>query len=145
MSLSMEAALKRWMDIAPLQPIRSRVAYRKYMSILKQCLILAEDDSYSEKTLSAARDYAKVLSLILEDYEKNKFKLPKASQADLLKFLIQRHHLTQTDLKKELGGQPAVSNVLNGKRKLNVRQIEKLSGKFHLSPAVFFTNLPPVS
>jgi HTH-type transcriptional regulator/antitoxin HigA len=47
------------------------------------------------------------------------------------------HDLTQTDL-PEVGSQGVVSEVLHGKRELNVRQIRALAERFHVSPSVFF-------
>ncbi len=51
---------------------------------------------------------------------------------------MDQHKLTQYDLAAELGGQPVVSAILNGKRKLNRRQIERLAARFHVSPASFY-------
>ncbi|MBI5243525.1 MAG: hypothetical protein HY922_07550 [Elusimicrobia bacterium] len=39
---------------------------------------------------------------------------------------------------KDLGGQPAVSYVLNGKRKLAREQIARLSRRFGVSEASFY-------
>ena len=50
---------------------------------------------------------------------------------------MEEHGLSQSEL-PEVGSQGVVSEVLNGKRELNTRQIEALSLRFHLSPAVFF-------
>jgi hypothetical protein len=44
--------------------------------------------------------------------------------------------LQQADL-PEVGSQSVVSEILNGKRDLNVRQIRALVKRFHVSPAVF--------
>ncbi|MEO1801157.1 MAG: transcriptional regulator, partial [Cyanobacteria bacterium J06629_2] len=38
----------------------------------------------------------------------------------------------------EIGSQGVVSEILSGKRKLNVRQIQLLAERFHVSPATFF-------
>jgi len=53
------------------------------------------------------------------------------------KFLMEQHGLTQGDL-PEIGSQGVVSEILRGKRELNVRQIGALSKRFHLPPDVFF-------
>ncbi len=53
-----------------------------------------------------------------------------------LKFLMDQHHLTQSNL-SEIGSQGVVSEVLQGKRKLNISQIKKLSKRFHVSPNTF--------
>ena len=50
---------------------------------------------------------------------------------------MEQHDLKQTDLNNEIGSQGVVSEILNGKRKLNVTQIRKLSERFKVSPATF--------
>ncbi|WP_368860922.1 type II toxin-antitoxin system HigA family antitoxin [Desulforhabdus sp. TSK] len=45
--------------------------------------------------------------------------------------------LEETDLSKELGGQPVVSAILSGRRKINVRQAKALAARFNVSPSVF--------
>jgi HTH-type transcriptional regulator/antitoxin HigA len=54
----------------------------------------------------------------------------------VLRFLMEEHGLTQSDL-PEIGSQGAVSDILRGKRELNVRQIRALPMRFQVSPAVF--------
>jgi HTH-type transcriptional regulator/antitoxin HigA len=49
---------------------------------------------------------------------------------------MEEHELTQSDL-PEVGSQGVVSEILNGKRELNVRQIRALAERFGVSTAVF--------
>ena len=49
---------------------------------------------------------------------------------------MDEHELTQSDL-PEVGSQGVVSEILNGKRELNVRQVRALARKFKVSPAAF--------
>ena len=49
---------------------------------------------------------------------------------------MEEHELTQSDL-PEVGSQGVVSEILSGKRKLNIRQIHALSERFGVSPSVF--------
>lgn len=56
---------------------------------------------------------------------------------DVLRLLMEQNGLTQTDLRAELGGEPVVSAVRNGKRALNARQAKALPARFNVSPAVF--------
>ncbi|HUB51482.1 MAG TPA: hypothetical protein VL986_05015 [Terracidiphilus sp.] len=79
-----------------------------------------------------------LLTLLIERYEEERFALPDASPADVLRFLLERHGLKQRDLAGDLGGESVVSEVLSGKRKLNAVHIEHLSKRFRVSPAVFF-------
>jgi len=41
------------------------------------------------------------------------------------------------ELGAELGGQPVVSAILNGKRSINARQASALASRFGVSPAAF--------
>jgi HTH-type transcriptional regulator / antitoxin HigA len=79
-----------------------------------------------------------LLTLLIERYEQEHYKVPKASPIDVLRFLIQQHGLKQRDLARDLGGESVVSEVLSVKRKLNAAQIAQLSKRFRVSPAVFF-------
>jgi len=83
-------------------------------------------------------DAIDLLTLLIERYESEHYSLPDATAADVLRFLLDRHSLKQRDIARELGGESVVSEVLSGKRKLNTTQIERLSKRFHVSPAVFF-------
>lgn len=50
---------------------------------------------------------------------------------------MEEHGLKQSDL-TEIGSQGIVSEILRGKRALNVRQIWLLAKRFGISPAVIF-------
>jgi HTH-type transcriptional regulator/antitoxin HigA len=77
------------------------------------------------------------LSLLIAAYDDEHHKIPDVSGPELLKFLMEQHGLSQGDL-PEIGSQGVVSEVLRGKRELNVRQIRALSRRFHVSPDAFF-------
>lgn len=79
-----------------------------------------------------------LLTLLIERYEAENFKVPQASPAHVLRFLLQSHGLRQRDIAKDLGSESIVSEVLSGKRKLNATHMEALSRRFNVSPAVFF-------
>jgi HTH-type transcriptional regulator/antitoxin HigA len=86
----------------------------------------------------AQREAIELLTLLVERYEEEQYTLPKASPAEVLRFLLDRHGLRQRDIAGDLGGESVVSEVLSGKRKLNTAHIEQLSKRFNVSPAVFF-------
>ncbi len=73
---------------------------------------------------------------LIENYEDKKHNIKKASPVETLKYLMLEHGLKQSDL-KEIGSQGVVSEVLAGKRTLNLEQIKKISNRFHVSPLVF--------
>jgi len=91
-----------------------------------------------EKPTRAQVEAIELLTLLIERYEEENFAVPKASPAEVLRFLLDRHGLRQRDLAADVGGESVVSEILSGKRKLNAAHIEGLSKRFKVSPAVFF-------
>ena len=81
-------------------------------------------------------EFLDTLGTILYAYEEKQHPIPQASGAEVLQYLMEEHDLRQSDL-PEIGSQGVVSEILNGKRELNVRQIRELARRFHVSPAVF--------
>jgi HTH-type transcriptional regulator / antitoxin HigA len=69
-------------------------------------------------------------------YEEEHYPIPNVTGAEVLRFLMDEHGLTQSDL-PEVGSQGVVSEILSGKRELNVRQVRSLAEKFKVSSAVF--------
>ncbi len=67
--------------------------------------------------------------MLIEAYDREHHRLPEASGIDVLRFLMEEHGLAQKDL-PEIGGQGVVSEVLAGRRRLNLRQIQALAARF---------------
>ena len=81
-------------------------------------------------------EFLDTLGTLIERYEDEHHDVPPASGADALRYLMDEHDLRQSDL-PEVGSQGIVSEILSGKRELNVRQIRELAQRFHVDPAVF--------
>jgi HTH-type transcriptional regulator/antitoxin HigA len=79
-----------------------------------------------------------LMTLLVERYEQQRYPVPQAEPADVLRYLLERNGLSQRDIAPELGSESTVSLVLSGKRQLNRDHIARLSRRFHVSPAVFF-------
>jgi HTH-type transcriptional regulator/antitoxin HigA len=107
-----------------------------------------ENEAYTEilyelnqrsKTLTVAeKEFAELLTLLIEDFEEKRYRLPRAHPLEVLRFLMEQHGLRQKDLTEVFGTASIVSEVLNGKRELNKEHIERLSERFHVSPELFF-------
>ena len=76
------------------------------------------------------------LGAVLHAWEEQRHAMPECGGADVLRFFMEEHNLSQSDL-PEVGSQGVVSEILNGKRELNVRHIRALSKRFGVSPSVF--------
>ena len=77
------------------------------------------------------------LGILIEAYDNEHYPLPNCRGIDALAYLMEEHSLSQSQL-PEIGSQGVVSEILGGKRKLNVRQIQALAERFKVSPATFF-------
>ena len=100
--------------------------------------ILYDLDQRSKKLTPAERELAKLLTLLIEDFEERRYRLPRSEPLDVLHFLMDEHGLMQKDLVSVFGTPSIVSEVLSGKRELNKEHIKRLSDRFHVSPELFF-------
>ncbi len=78
-----------------------------------------------------------LLTVLVERYEAERFPLPEADPVEVLRFLMERHGLSQRDLAQEIGSEPLVSLILNGRRNLTVRHITSLAQRFGVPGSVF--------
>ena len=84
------------------------------------------------------RELAKLLTLLIENFEEKRYQLPRATPVQALQFLMEQHGLRQKDLVNIVGTRSTVSEVISGKRELTKAQIVRLSEYFHVSPELFF-------
>jgi HTH-type transcriptional regulator/antitoxin HigA len=77
-----------------------------------------------------------IIARQINDYEARHYPMPETSGADMLRFFMDQHGLKQSDL-AEIGSQGVVSEILTGKRELNLRQIRALATRFGVSAAAF--------
>ncbi len=126
-------------EIARIWPVASRVVsiirtkeqYEYAVKILDKLIDMAgENEGHPLASLM------ETIGTRIEEYEDTHYPEPEGDPIGCLKYLMEEHNLKQSDL-KELGSQGVVSEILRGKRQLNVRQIKALSKRFHVSPAVF--------
>jgi HTH-type transcriptional regulator/antitoxin HigA len=114
-----------------IMPIRDDAHYQYMVETLEDLLAqTGEDESHPLMGL------VDIVGDLIADYETTQQALPEATGIDALKFLMEQHGVKQHQL-PEVGSQGVVSEVLNGKRSLNVRQIRALAERFGVSPATF--------
>ncbi len=120
-----------WATIRPILTIRNE---REYHAAVKRMNALLDEIGANERhPLYGLLD---TLGALIHLYEEAHHPIPDCSGADVLRYLMEEHGLTQSDL-PEVGSQGVVSEILCNKRDLNVRQIRALARRFHVSPAVF--------
>lgn len=131
MNLTTEKIQTHWSNISPLLMIRNEKEYN--MAVKRVNELLDEIGTNEKHPLYSLLD---TLGTLIYVYEEEHYPIPEATGTDVLRFLMEEHQLTQSDL-PEVGSQGVVSEILNGKRELNVRQIRALAEKFNVSAAVF--------
>ena len=78
-----------------------------------------------------------LLTLLVERYERQRYPIPAADPASVVRFLIEKQNLRQRDLIPQFGSESAVSMFLAGQRDLTLEQVRKLSARFNLPADVF--------
>jgi HTH-type transcriptional regulator/antitoxin HigA len=131
MSGSTTELQRHWASIRPLLTIRNEREYDRAVTRLNDLL-----DEIGTNEQHPLYDLLDTLGTVLQAYEERHHPFPESSGADMLRYFMAEHGLTQSDL-PEVGSQGVVSEILGGKRDLNVRQIRALAARFHVSAAVF--------
>lgn len=120
-----------WATIAPILSIRNEHEYDLAIDRLNALLDDVGDDE--SHPLYGLLD---TLGTLIHAYEEEHHSMPNCSVTDMLNFFMEERNLTPTDL-PEIGSQTVVSEILNGKRELNIQQVRALAKRFHVSPAAF--------
>lgn len=115
----------------PLGPLRTAAEYDRAVAVLDEII-----DEIGEHETHPLADLAETLALAIAAYEEARVQIPDIAGPAVLRTLMEEHELCQSDL-PEIGSQGVVSEILSGKRDLNVRQIARLAARFGVSPAVF--------
>ncbi|MDO8651893.1 MAG: transcriptional regulator [Undibacterium sp.] len=118
-------------SIIPLHTISSERDYDKAVTTLNQLL-----DAGAANEKHPLADLVNTLGALIGEYDNDHYPEQDVSPLAMLRFLMDQNHLTQTNL-PEIGTQGVVSEILSGKRELNVRQIKALGERFHVPPSVF--------
>ncbi|TDR53323.1 HTH-type transcriptional regulator/antitoxin HigA [Halomonas ventosae] len=105
--------------------------YDALVAALDELLELIGDDE--EHPLASLASH---MGDLIEEYDDTHRPMPEVRGADMLRHLMQWHGLDQSSL-PEVGTQSVISEILNGKRRLNVRQIKALTQRFGLPADLF--------
>ncbi|WP_253445157.1 type II toxin-antitoxin system HigA family antitoxin [Halomonas sp. Y3] len=132
MNSIVQQAAAHWRFVAPLlNAPESEDDYDALVAALDELLELVGDDE--EHPLASLASH---MGDLIEEYDDAHRPIPEVRGADMLRHLMQWHSLDQSSL-PEVGTQSVISEILNGKRRLNVRQIKALTQRFGLSADLF--------
>jgi len=115
-------------DLYPLKIIKNKQDYKLALKSLKAVF---------DETNGNLAEYAETLTVLIEHYESENFPIENSSGVEMLKFLMTQNDLKQKDLVGIVGSKSSVSELLNGKRPLNLQHLRALANKFNVRPATF--------
>ncbi|UZE29592.1 type II toxin-antitoxin system HigA family antitoxin [Pseudomonas asplenii] len=132
MNVMIRQAIEHWHFVEPLlRKPKNEADYDALVAALDELLgIVGEDES------SPLMSLVNIISDYIEAYDKEHWPMPVASGAEVLREMMREHGLTQSDL-PGVGPQSVVSEILSGKRQLNLRQIRWLAERFGVREQIF--------
>ncbi|QVW23787.1 transcriptional regulator [Pseudomonas hormoni] len=132
MSALIKQAAEHWEFVSPLlRKPKNEDDYDRLVLALDELLeITGDDESHPLMSL------VDIIGDWIEEWDHKHRPMPEASGADVLGYLMREHGLTQSDL-PGVGTQSVVSEILSGKRQLNLRQIRWLAERFGTSVETF--------
>lgn len=124
-----------WFDLLTslydLRPIHTKKEHETALKALKTIMRVPNRNSDQN-------DYMKQLANTIADYEAQKYRIEdKHDPIGNLKFLMEQHNMSSSDMGRLLGNRSLGSLILNGHRSLSKEHIRKLSEHFHVNPSVF--------
>ena len=132
MNIQLKEIAKVWPDIQPIFSVpHNEKDYNKLVNLLDSLI-----DEVGNNENHPLTSLMETIGSLIETYESQYINEIEGNPIDALNALMEEHGLKQLDL-SEIGSQGVVSEILSGKRQLNVRQIQMLSKRFKVSPAVF--------
>lgn len=132
MKPTIRTAIDHWPQVAPLLAApRNKAEFARLVEALDEVL-----DAGGADERNALASLADHLGSLIAEYEASHRPKREMPVTKFLRELIKQHGLRQSDL-PEIGSQSVVSEVLSGKRKLNVRQVSALARRFRLPADAF--------
>ncbi len=102
-----------------IKPIKTK---KEYEDALKRL-----DKIFDSKPGTSEGDELEILSILIDNYESEKFPIDFPDPIEAIKFRMEQLNLKQKDLADVIGFKTRVSEILNKKRKLTLDMIRKIS------------------
>jgi len=132
MNTQLKELSKVWPEIRPVFSVpHNKNDYNKLVDLLDSLI-----DEVGDNENHPLSSLMETIGSLIETYESRHVYEPDGNPVAVLNALMKEHGLKQSDL-LEIGSQGVVSEILSGKRQMNLRQIKILSERFKVSPAVF--------
>ncbi len=113
-----------------LRPIKNE---QQYEDALARVYMLMQKDI---KPDSKESDELEILSILVKEYENEHYQVAPPNPLEAIKFRLDQMNMTEAELSEILGYRSRKSEILSGKRKLNLAMIRKLTEKLHIPAEV---------
>ncbi|WP_433767943.1 helix-turn-helix domain-containing protein [Pseudomonas putida] len=132
MSVLIKNAAEHWEFVSPLlRKPKNEDDYDTLVQALDELLeMTGVDESHPLMSL------VDIIGDWIEEWDHKHHPMPEATGTEVLGYMMREHGLTQSDL-PGVGPQSVVSEILSGKRQLNLRQIRWLAERFNVPVDVF--------
>lgn len=104
-----------------IKPIKSKKQHKEYLGQAYKLMQL------KLKPNSEESDQLELLSILIEQYEKENFPISPPHPIEAILFRLDQMNMKRAELSKILGTRSRTSEILNGKRKLSLAMIRKLN------------------
>ncbi len=94
------------------------------------------EEVFDAKVGTPEGDESELLSLLIDNYEKNHYPIDLPGPIEAIKFRMEQLNYKPKDLAKVLGFRSRVTEVLNKKRKLSLDMIRRLNKDLNIPTAV---------
>ncbi|MDR2195060.1 MAG: transcriptional regulator [Gallionellaceae bacterium] len=129
-------SFEKFRAAAGVGAIRDEEDYERAMTLIAAIMDETRNLPEREDADHPLADLLDLLTAAAREYEADHYPVPASAPNDVLRFLMEQHELTQSDL-PEVGSQSVISEILSGRRLLNARQIAALVTRFHVSADAF--------
>lgn len=109
-----------------ITPIKNEKQYEEY---LQRAYSLMQKDIKPDTDES---DELELLTLLINEYEDENYPIPAPDPLEAIKFRLEQMGVKESYLSSIIGS-TRKSEIMSGKRKLNLSMIRKLSEKLHIS------------
>jgi HTH-type transcriptional regulator / antitoxin HigA len=113
-----------------LKPIKNNQQYEE---------ALARAYTLMQKTIrpdSKDSDELEITSILIKEYENEHYPILKPNPIEAIKFRLDQMNMSEAELSEILGYRSRKSEILSGKRKLNLTMIRKLTEKLNIPAEV---------
>jgi HTH-type transcriptional regulator/antitoxin HigA len=129
-------SFEKFRTAAGVGAIRNEDDYDRAITLISAILDETRNRPDREDATHPLADLLDLLTAAVREYETDHYPVPASAPNDVLRFLMEQHNLTQSDL-PEVGSQSVISEILSGRRLLNARQIAALVERFRVSADAF--------